>query len=107
MTSAATTWAGFSAFLRSRFENAAAMPTGTIAATIEPMISSTSRKFSAIRIAISGQFASVLSKARRRISVVLRKRLSIIRHAGQLDLHGHLVQAAAQSRPDAVVEIVD
>src|SRR5260370_5788229 len=105
--SAAIACAGSSVFLRSKFENTAAMPSGTTAATIDPIKSSTSRKFSAIRSAISGQFASVLSRARRRTSVVLRKRLSIIRHAGQLDLFGHLVQPAAQSRADAIVEIID
>src|SRR6202022_78756 len=96
-----------SVFLRSKFENAAAMPTGTTAAMIDPMKSSASRKFSAIRIAIIGQFASVLSRARRRTSVVLRKRPSIIGNAGQLDLPRHPCKPAAQSRADAIVEIVD
>src|SRR5260370_12666913 len=105
--SAAIAWAGSSAFLRLKFENAAAMPTGTIAAITDPMTSSASTKFSAIRMAISGQFASVLSNERRRMSVVLRKRLSIIGNAGELGLFSHFIQPAAAARADAIVQGVD
>src|SRR3982750_2341040 len=95
-----------SRLVMSKFENPAATAIGVIAATTEPIMMSRKTKLSTIRIAISGQLASVVSSPRRSVSVVLRKGLSVIRHARQLDLLGHLVQPAAQALSDAVFEIV-
>src|SRR5207253_3074615 len=83
-----------------------AIPNGTMAAKIDATTIITNRMLCAMRMAISGQFASVLSKPRRRTSVVLRKRLPVVGDAGELDLASHLVQTAAQTLADPVGELL-
>src|SRR5205085_6252382 len=91
----------------SKFEKPADTAIGMIAATTEPITIRMKTKLSAMRMAISGQLASMLSSPRRSVSVMLRKSLSVIRNARELDLFGHLVQAAAEALPDAIFQVVE
>src|SRR5690348_7707773 len=102
--SAATALAGLSAIFNSNLERPPVTAIGMLIAPIEPMTIITNHRLSAMRMAISGQLASMLSKPRRRTSVVLRKSPSVVGDAGELDLFGHFVQAAPQALADAVRE---
>src|SRR5438093_1304135 len=95
-----------SAFRRSKCESPAATAIGTMAATIEATMMMTKSMLAAMRMAINCQLASVLSRPRRRTSVVLRKRLSIIGDARELDLFRHLIQTTAQARTDPIFQVI-